>query len=108
MFSLAGHGHVGNGELAYRLRLHCVLRGVGCRRRDCLREAQYLLHKPLQHAQISINRPRQALKEHPRPTDRRDGNGSEIDEFDHSGLHSLTPKRADQLEVALPPTEFAG
>lgn len=55
-----------------------------------------------------IKRPRQALEEHPRPTDHGDGNGREIDEPEEARTHSLTPKRADQLGSASNSTGFAG
>jgi hypothetical protein len=44
-----------------------------------------------------IKRPGQALNEYPRPTDHRDGKGSEIEESKEARVHSLTPKHADQL-----------
>jgi hypothetical protein len=48
-----------------------------------------------------IKCPGQALNKHPQPTDHRGGNSSEIEEFEDAAVHSLTPKRDDQLEAAL-------
>ena len=48
-----------------------------------------------------IERPGQALNKHSQPTDDRGGNSSEIEEFEDAGVHSLIPKRDDQLEAAL-------
>jgi hypothetical protein len=39
-----------------------------------------------------IESPSQAYNEHPRPTDHRDGNSSEIKPFKDAKAHCLTPK----------------